>query len=327
MRVANGKGNAAKKVLTYYRVNFGLKAPYNILCDGGIIHIALTQSLYLRDALPTLFGCAARPVVTLCVLEELRSLGDATSAAALFAKRLGRTMCRHEGRIGAADCVLAAAEGVGVVATNDAAVMRKVRAMPGVAVVGIVGEGKFVLMPPGGETIEKVREMEGRKVGVQRPDEVRKIEEEKARVMALRRERKEERDSKKKKRPKGPNPLSMKKSKKAKIRKDEVGKALRPEEKEESSVSPAISGIAEGKASWNGRMKPKRVRKRRPKPMLKLTGAAEDEKNANANDELSGAKGSDCEVMVDDGVGDSVPASDVEGVVGEASVNSGYEGL
>lgn len=322
MRVATGKGNAAKKVLTYYRVNFGLKAPYNVLCDGGIIHAALTQNLYLRDALPTLFGCAARPVVTLCVLEELRSLGDATAAAALFAKRLGRTMCRHEGRVGAAECVLAAAEGVGVVSTNDVAVMWKVRAMPGVAVVGIVGEGKFVLMPPGGETIEKVREMEGLKVGVQRPDEVRKIEEEKERVMALRRERKEERDAKKKKRPKGPNPLSMKKSKKAKVRKDEMGKVLRPEEDEEIHVPPAVSAVAEGKASWNGRMKPKRVRKRRPKPVLKVSEAAEEKKSANASDELFVAEGSGSEALADVGVGVSVPASDVEAVAGEANVNS-----
>lgn len=280
MRVASGKGNDAKKILTYYRVNFGLRAPYRVLCDGALIHHALTNGLYLRDALPALLGASARAVVTRCVHEELRSLGEATGAAALFAKRLNRVPCTHgDTRIPAAECVLAAVRGGGAglcVATNDGALLRGVREVPGVPVVRIVGEGKFALVPPTKATLEKVAEQELFKVGVQRPDEVKALEEEKERVVKLRAERKDARKALKRARPKGPNPLSVKKPKKPKKvhlsegkgnegNPSSVGARIQKESSGDGEAVQAVEASEEHEKKEATTSKPKRVRRRRPK--------------------------------------------------------------
>jgi U3 small nucleolar RNA-associated protein 23 len=286
MRVASGKGNDARKILTYYRVNFSLHAPYRVLCDGALIQHALSKRLYLRDALPALLAASAQAVVTRCVHEELRALGEPTSSAALFAKRLTRVPCAHaDGVVPAADCLAAAVRGGNagryVIATNDVALLRSVRREPAVPVVRIVGEGQFVLAPPGAAAREKVGELEARKVGVQRPDEVRRMEEERLQLLRLREERRAARVAKRRKRPKGPNPLSVKKRKRAAVSSGRgggggsgsgggSGGGSDDEANGDSGAAAAWTGggASEGGAGVDAGLtqKPKRVRRRRPKP-------------------------------------------------------------
>lgn len=263
MRVASGKGNDAHKILTYYRVNYSIRPPYRVLCDGALIHNALSKKLYLRDALPALLKATAQAVVTRCVHEELRALGEPTEGAAMFAKRLTRVPCVHDGgTVPAVECVAAALHDRNkkgyLVATNDQGLLKLLRKEPGVPVVRIAADGKFVLVPPSKATLEQVGAMEASKAGVRRPDEVKKLEEDRQRVLERRAQRKAERATKKRKRPKGPNPLSVKKSKKPRLtKKSQDGQGEDVDGADGSDVTDA--DIA------NQPKKPKRVRKRKPK--------------------------------------------------------------
>lgn len=299
MRVASGKGNDARKILTYYRVNYSLRPPYRVLCDGALIHTALSKKLHLRDALPALLKETATAVVTRCVQEELRALGAPTEAAADFARRLMRVPCAHgDAVVPAAECVAAALSGGNprgyVAATNDAGLLRGLRREPGVPVVRLAADGRFVLVPPGRVTREEVGEMEARKSGVQRPDEVRKLEEEARARAVMKAERRAARAAKKRKRAKEPNPLSVKKSKKEKTQ-----AAPRPHGEEEETregaggdaAAPApdagsgagaedaeggLDGALTDEAQPPEKSEPKRVRKRKPKvraPVPEETGA------------------------------------------------------
>jgi U3 small nucleolar RNA-associated protein 23 len=273
MRVASGKGNDARKILTYYRVNYSIQPPYRVLCDGALIHHALSKKLYLRDSLPVLLKATAQAVVTRCVHEELRALGEPTEAAAMFAKRLTRIPCVHgEGTISAVECVAATLRNGNprgyFIATNDAGLRKLLRREPGVPVVRIASDGKFVLVPPSKATLDQVGEMEARKAGVQRPDELKKVEEIEQKRIANRMERSAKRAATRK-RPKGPNPLSVKKSKKARVspRHARDDSAAVSSGNGPAEASDGEEGDATGAAqdATDAPKRPNRVRKRKPK--------------------------------------------------------------
>lgn len=298
MRVAHGKGNDARKIMTYYRVNFALRTPYRVLCDGALLHHALSQKLYMRDALPALLGSPAQAVVTSCVIDELRSLGEATSGAALVARKLTRVPCAHgDGKVSAAECVVSVLTGGNprrlLVASNDREVLNKVRREPGVPVLRVDGEGRFVLVPPGKTTKETVEAQEKEKVGVRRPDEVRALQKEKEELEKLREERRAARPSKKRKKAQGPNPLSVKK------RKAQVANTPEKNDDDRSEVGGGKESgeDEEVKSSLAGPMptKAKRVRKRKPKPAKPPTPPqAQEEKKGDADDMQQSVDVTDC---------------------------------
>jgi U3 small nucleolar RNA-associated protein 23 len=187
MRVATGKGNDARKILTYYRVNFGVRGPYRVLCDGALIHLALKRSVNLRESLPALLGGPASAMVTRCVHEELCTLGADTAVANGNPKGL-------------------------LLASTDATLLRAVRFEHGLPLLRLANETRLVLMPPSAATQSAVTAREAMKGKVQRLDDSRLIAREDAVVQAARAERAARRVAKRK-RPSGPKPLSVKKPK------------------------------------------------------------------------------------------------------------------
>jgi rRNA-processing protein FCF1 len=267
MRVASGRGNDARKILTFYRVNFGLNPPFRVLCDGALIHQALQHKLYLRDTLPVLLGAPAQAAVTRCVVEELRALGEEVSAAALFAKRLTRLPCVHpDGIVPAAECLAMAVRGGNpkrlLIASNDSDLMRAVSSECFAPCIRLVNKTRFVLMPPPKVTLDNVAEMQSTKIGVQRPDDIRMFESNERERLALRKAR-QERRARMRARPKAPNSLSVKKSRSA------VDTRVCRKQDKTSNDSPIenLEGRFTVSRSRNGSIsKPKRVRKRKPKP-------------------------------------------------------------
>ncbi len=153
MRTATGKGNDARKVLTYYRVNFGIHPAYKVLCDAPIIHVSLLRSIFLKDALTKLLGAVAYPVVTRCIVEELRALGSDFANAAVFAKRAAREPCAHGGAQKTASECIAAFMGSGnqkklLLATNDSEVIRRAMEEGDIPVITIANQTRLVLRNP-----------------------------------------------------------------------------------------------------------------------------------------------------------------------------------
>jgi U3 small nucleolar RNA-associated protein 23 len=266
MRVASGRGNDARKILTYYRVNFGLNSPFRVLCDGALIHQALQHQLYLRDSLPVLLGAPAQAAVTRCVVEELRALGEEVSAAALFAKRLTRLPCVHpDGILPAAQCLAMTVRGGNpkrlLIASNDTDLMRAVGSESFAPCIRLINKTRLVLMPPPKVTLDNVAELQSTKIGVQRPDDIRMLESVEREQLAIRKAR-QERRARMRARPKAPNPLSVKKSRSAGDSKVCRKTAKTRNDTDIEYVQDRLPGIMCG----NGRMtKPKRVRKRKPK--------------------------------------------------------------
>jgi U3 small nucleolar RNA-associated protein 23 len=217
MRVATGKGNDARKILTYYRVNFGVRGPFRVLCDGALIHLALKRSVNLRDNIPALLGGPTSVMVTHCVYEELRSLGPELADAVSFARRLTNVPCAHGPiAIPAAECIAAAVangnpKGL-LLASTDAALLRSVRAEHGLPLVRLANETRVVLLPPSAEAQRAVAEREATKANVRLADDSRLVAKEYASERASRVERSAKQVAKRK-RAKAPNPLSIKKPK------------------------------------------------------------------------------------------------------------------
>jgi U3 small nucleolar RNA-associated protein 23 len=267
MRVASGKGNDARKILTFYRINFGLRAPFRVLCDGALIHQALQRQLYLRDFLPVLLNAPANAVVTRCVVEELRALGEEVSAAALFAKRLTRIPCAHsDGIIPARDCIAASVRAGNpkrlLLASNDRDLMHAIRLESGVPSIRLVNKTRLVLMPPARATHDDVAAMQATKTGVHRPDEVRILREEEEERLANQMERRERR-AQKRRRPKAPNPLSVKKPKSSLA---SSAQKSEDQESQEKAMHVSKEKIPFKLGAIEAISKPKRIRKRKPKP-------------------------------------------------------------
>lgn len=218
MRVASGKGNDARKVLSYYSVNFNLSPPYKILCDGPTIFQSLKNNLYLKQSLPKLLGATAYPVVTNCVVSELKSLGEDFSNAALFAKRAMHVPCTHEEeQIGASDCIVTRLkqrkELQLLLATNDVEVLARLSRVVGVPLITVVNQTKLMLKPPSRATLEYVEEKQQFKGVVTNAQDQALIEKVQAEELEKLPGRYQIKQIKKRKRAKGPNPLSVKKPK------------------------------------------------------------------------------------------------------------------
>lgn len=219
MRTANGKGNNARKLLSYYRVNFGISPPYQVLCDGPTIFQSLKNDLYLKQALPTLLGGTAYPVVTNCIVSELRCLGEDYTNAALFAKRATRVPCSHDGVFGANECVAARVntpfETNLLLATNDVEVLKQVAKTPGIPLITIANQTKLALKGPSRATLEHVLHRENVKSNsLSRQDRalLEKLQADDSHKIT------DARVTRKRKRAKAPNPLSMKKAKTTKAK-------------------------------------------------------------------------------------------------------------
>lgn len=138
MRVKRAKNN--KRTIRFYQQTFGLKEPFRVLIDGTFINAALKNKIHIKEQLPKILGAKCTPMVTGCALQELRSLGSSCLGAVVIAKGYYRLKCGHD------DCPLAAhecmAQAVGaknaggyIVATQDEALRKRLRAVPGVPIL------------------------------------------------------------------------------------------------------------------------------------------------------------------------------------------------
>lgn len=209
-----GKGNNIRKILSYYSVNFNVCPPYQILCDGPTIFWALKNDFYLKQSLPKLLGTTAYPVVTDCIVRELRSLGEEHSNAALFAKRATRIPCAHDGPATAHDCVVSRIttphETKLFLATSDADILKHMSKVPGIPLICVENRTRLSLRSPSQCTLGYVRQLESSRAKTLSEQDQSLLNRIRAEEEA---EKPEPGPTRKRKRAKGPNPLSMKKPK------------------------------------------------------------------------------------------------------------------
>lgn len=219
MRTSSGVGNSARKILSFYRINFAFVPPYRVLVDGPTIYDALTRDMYLKEALPRLLGAVTHVVVTACVVKWLREQGESHSGALLFAKRATRIGCAHKGGDGSAsvaDCLSARLRAQDndnkfISGLTDPALLNAIGDIPGVPVVSIVNGTKLILRPPSKATLSYVQQKASAKTLLLSEADKALVEKAKEAERLAREANRPVRQ--KRKRAKGPNPLSVKKPK------------------------------------------------------------------------------------------------------------------
>lgn len=272
MRTASSKGNSARKILSFYRVNFGHEPPYQVLVDGNTIQTSLSKDLYIKQSLPQLLGAPTHIVVTSCIVKELRSKGADYSGATLFAKRATRLECTHEGRLPESECISsrlkAPPDGGIILASSETSLVKMLVGIPAIPLISILNLSKFVLKPPSPATLRHVQSRQSDKTGC-----LSSLD--KALVEKVRAEEQAKLDARhanirKRKRAKGPNPLSMCKSKK---KVNQIEKATAAPDKQ-PAIAPLDQLDADVLPMKNVGRKRKRKRRRGSNPVANDSDSA-----------------------------------------------------
>lgn len=66
----------AQRILTFYRNNFGFRAPFHVVLDGTFCQKALTNQINLKEQIPKYFSNEVKLLTTACILTELERLGQ-----------------------------------------------------------------------------------------------------------------------------------------------------------------------------------------------------------------------------------------------------------
>lgn len=97
---------------------------------------ALEKKLYFREQLPKVLQARAVPMVTKCIVSELRKNPDDPFGAGLMAKRLEHVACGHDDHpLSPAECiksVLAAQPKTFLIATQNSDLQKTLERIPGV---------------------------------------------------------------------------------------------------------------------------------------------------------------------------------------------------
>jgi len=213
MRITRNKHN--RRIMRFFRISFGVKEPYHVLIDGTFITHALNNKIHIREQLPKIFDGRATPMVTQCVLAELRSLGPRAVGAVMIAKGYYRIKCGHDTPVPASECM---SQQIGLtnernflVATQDVKLIKSLRKVPGVPLLRLQNQvpqledpSKASRSSASTEEAKKMAPAEWEKP--QLPELKQKLEQIAERAAK----------PKKKRGPKGANPLSCKKPQKRK---------------------------------------------------------------------------------------------------------------
>ncbi|XP_040835402.1 rRNA-processing protein UTP23 homolog [Ochotona curzoniae] len=204
----------AKKHLGFFRNNFGVREPYQILLDGTFCQAALRGRIQLREQLPRYLMGETQLCTTRCVLKELETLGKDLYGAKLIAQKCQVRNCPHfRSAVSGSECLLAMV-GDGnahhyFVATQDQNLSVKVKKQPGIPLLFII-QNTIVLDKPSARTIGFVKAVEaGQLVSAHEKQSIEQQKEQQGLVKSPERRRR-----KKRRKTGGPNPLSCLKKKK-----------------------------------------------------------------------------------------------------------------
>ncbi|MBN3318237.1 UTP23 protein, partial [Atractosteus spatula] len=205
----------AKKHISFFKYNFGLREPFQILIDGTFCQAALKNKIQIKEQMPKYLMGEVQLCTTNCALKELESLGKELYGAKLILQRFQIRKCDHMKNPIAASLCLKSMLGDSnphhyFVATQDQDLTASVKNIPGVPLMFII-QNTMVLDKPSPKSQAHVQARQaGQLVTVEQQQSIRALKEQQGLQEST------ERRGKKRKRKGGPNPLScLKKKKKA----------------------------------------------------------------------------------------------------------------
>ncbi|KAM6376509.1 rRNA-processing protein UTP23 homolog [Alca torda] len=205
----------AKKNMGFYKNNFHVQEPFQVLLDGTFCQAALRNKIQIREQLPGYLGGATQLCTTRCVLKELESLGKALYGAKLIAQRFEVRNCsHHKDPVSGSVCLLSMIEEGNphhfFIATQDQDLANKVKKKAGVPLLFII-QNTMVLDKPSPKSLAFVQKLQMNELVP---------EHQKQSIVQLKEKeglaKQEGEKRRKRKRAGGPNPLSCLKKKKKK---------------------------------------------------------------------------------------------------------------
>ncbi|XP_074429764.1 rRNA-processing protein UTP23 homolog [Larus michahellis] len=205
----------AKKNMGFYKHNFHIREPFQVLLDGTFCQAALRNKIQIREQLPGYLGGATQLCTTRCVLKELESLGKALCGAKLIAQRFEVRNCsHHKDPVSGSVCLLSMIEEGNphhfFIATQDQDLANKVKKKAGVPLLFII-QNTMVLDKPSPKSLAFVQKLQMNELVPEHQKQ--SIVQLKEREGLAKQEGEKRR---KRKRAGGPNPLSCLKKKKKK---------------------------------------------------------------------------------------------------------------
>ena len=144
---AKEKAEAVKNVpqmpsSLFFKHNSALGPPYHIILDTNFINFSIKNKLDVMKSLMDCLYATCIPYVTECVIAELEKLGPKYRIALRIARdpRFERLPCLHSGTY-ADDCIVnrVMQHRCYIVATCDKELKKRIRKVPGVPLMSIVG--------------------------------------------------------------------------------------------------------------------------------------------------------------------------------------------
>ena len=220
------RAKQGRKTLNYYRIAFGINAPYSVLLDGNFIHAATRFHIDIHARIRKQLGGAAYVLyVPSCVVDELEELGEPVVAALEFARNHCDLLDAPK-QDAKETCTEVIKDLIGndntrkfFVATQEEELRDHLRDIPGVPLLHIQ-RTVLVLETPSSSSRHTSKRAEAKKQSGVSGAEVETIDLAR-RVRKAERAKKRREDgergaamfSRRKERAKGPNPLSVKKKK------------------------------------------------------------------------------------------------------------------
>lgn len=216
----------AKNLLSAYRNFFGFREPYNVLIDGTFCKLSVQHKVEIKEQMTKYLQSEIQCYTTRCVLKELELLGDVMYPAKIVAQRLKLYQCTHKKKpVAAQSCLKSLLKDDNpekfLLATQDFELTKLAASIPGVPLL-YLHKNNIILDKLSGPTAKRVDDISQ---GKAEPSATQQ-----GQISVLKKEANVESNTsqtkRKRKRPKGPNPLSCKKSKKAKILPNDVASGV-----------------------------------------------------------------------------------------------------
>ncbi|XP_033736781.1 rRNA-processing protein UTP23 homolog [Pecten maximus] len=202
-----------RKLISFYKNNFGLNTPYNILVDGTFCKSALTFKVNISDQMPRYMEGEVNIITTECIKEECAAFGTLLYGPLKILQQFNVQHCKHSKPVKAARCIQSIVKktqgGQLIVATQDHGLREQLREThPGVPLLFMAYNAINMESPTELSKGTADKELQARIAPSEHQMDVLK----KLKVQAFGEEPVKKKF--KRKGPKGPNPLSCKKSKK-----------------------------------------------------------------------------------------------------------------
>lgn len=125
----------------FFHYNLQLGPPFRIICDTNFVNFSIKNKLDIMQSMMNCLLAKCIPMVTDCIVAELQKLGQKYRLALKIVKeQFERLPCSHKGTY-ADDCIVnrVTQHKCYIVGTCDKALKRRIRKIPGIPIMFLVG--------------------------------------------------------------------------------------------------------------------------------------------------------------------------------------------